>query len=121
LAQEEFDLWLAELAEKANIPVHEGVALLRNTGCLACHSLDGNKLVGPSFLNYWGTERVVLEGETERTVVADEEYTMKAIYDSNSQVVKGYARGLMQSYTNVLKEEDAAIIIDYLKELAGGK
>ncbi|MBE0673637.1 MAG: cytochrome c oxidase subunit II [Bacteroidales bacterium] len=121
MAQEEFDAWLAELAVKAAVPVPEGFTLLRNTGCLACHSLDGSKLVGPSFLNYWGTERVVVEGETEKSVTADEEYTMKSIYDPNSQVVKGYARGLMQSYTNVLSEEDAKKMIEYLKELASGK
>lgn len=121
LSQEEFDNWLGELATLAAIPVSEGVTLLRNTGCLACHSLDGSKLVGPSFLNYWGTERVVIEGDVEKTVTADEDYTLKSIYDPNAQVVKGYARGLMQSYTNVLSEEDAKKMAGYLKELAGGK
>lgn len=121
LSQEEFDLWLADLGEKSAVPVPEGFTLLRNTGCLACHSVDGSKLVGPSFKDYWGMERVVVEGNSEKTVVADEEYTLKSIWDPNSQVVKGYARGLMQSYTNVLKEEDALKMIAYLKELAGGK
>lgn len=121
LSQEEFDNWLGELATLAAIPVAEGVTLLRNTGCLACHSLDGSKLVGPSFLNYWGTERVIIEGDVEKTIIADEDYTIKAIYDPNAQVVKGYARGLMQSYTNVLSEEDAKKMAGYLKELAGGK
>ncbi len=119
--EEEFEEWLAELAVKAAVPIPEGFTLLRNTGCLACHSIDGSRLVGPSFLGYWGTERVIVEGNTERTVVADEEYTLKAIYDPNSQVVKGYARGLMQSYTGTLSEEDALIMIEYLKDLAGNK
>lgn len=121
LSQEEFDNWLGELALLADVPVSEGFTLLQNTGCLACHSIDGSKLVGPSFLNYWGTGRVVLEGDVEKTVIADEGYTLKSIYDPNSQVVKGYARGLMQSYTKVVSEEDAKKMTEYLKELAGGK
>jgi cytochrome c oxidase subunit 2 len=121
LSQEEFDNWLGELALLADVPVSEGFTLLRNTGCLACHSIDGSKLVGPSFLNYWGTRRFVLEGDVEKPVIADEEYTLKSIYDPNSQLVKGYARGLMQSYTNVISEEDAKKMTEYLKELTGGK
>jgi cytochrome c oxidase subunit 2 len=121
MAEDEFDSWLAELANQATIPVPEGFTLLRNTGCLACHSTDGSKLIGPSFLNYWGSERVVIEDATEKNVTANEDYTMNSIYDPNSQVVKGYSQGLMQSYTNVLSEEDAKKIVEYLKELAGGK
>lgn len=119
LSQEDFDIWLDQLAEAAAIPVPEGLTLLRNTGCLACHSVDGSKLVGPSFKGYWGSERVITEEGVERSVTADEAYTLKSIYDPNSQVVKGFSPGLMQSYTDVVSEEDALKMIEYLKELAG--
>jgi len=121
MAQEEFDTWLNELPLMADTPDSEGLALLRNTGCLACHSLDGSKIVGPSFLNSWGTDRVVVEDGVEKTVTSDEEYILNSIYDPNSQLVKGYSRGLMQSYTDVLKEDDAKLMIEYLKGLTSGK
>lgn len=119
MSQEDFDIWLDQLAEAAAIPVPEGLTLLRNTGCLACHSVDGSKLVGPSFKGYWGSERVITENGVEKSITADESYTLKAIYDPNSQVVKGFSPGLMQSYTDVVSEEDALKMIEYLKELAG--
>ncbi|MFN2380431.1 MAG: cytochrome c oxidase subunit II [Bacteroidales bacterium] len=119
MSQEDFDIWLDQLAEAAAIPVPEGLTLLRNTGCLACHSVDGSKLVGPSFKGYWGSERVITENGVEKSITADESYTLKSIYDPNSQVVKGFSPGLMQSYTDVVSEEDALKMIEYLKELAG--
>ncbi|MCA1758058.1 MAG: cytochrome c oxidase subunit II [Bacteroidales bacterium] len=119
MSQEDFDIWLDQLAEAAAIPVPEGLILLRNTGCLACHSVDGSKLVGPSFKGYWGSERVITENGVETSITADEAYTLKSIYDPNSQVVKGFSPGLMQSYTDVVSEEDALKMIEYLKELAG--
>jgi cytochrome c oxidase subunit 2 len=47
LSQEEFDSWLDNLEATGNIPDPEGLVLLKENGCLACHSLDGTKLVGP--------------------------------------------------------------------------
>lgn len=119
MSQEDFDIWLDQLAEAAAIPVPEGLTLLRNNGCLACHSVDGSKLVGPSFKGYWGGERVVTEDGVEKSITVDESYTLKSIYDPNSQIVKGFSPGLMQSYTDVVSEEDALKMIEYLKELAG--
>lgn len=119
MSQEDFDIWLDQLAVASAIPIPEGLTLLRNTGCLACHSVDGSRLVGPSFKGYWGSERVITEEGIEKSVTADEAYTLKSIYDPNSQVVKGFSPGLMQSYTDVVSEEDALKMIEYLKELAG--
>ena len=43
----------------------------------------------------------------------------RSIYDPDSEIVDGYSKGLMKSYSDLLKEEDIQIIIDYLKTLAG--
>lgn len=117
--QEEFDIWYEELATAAYIPESEGLKLLRNTGCLACHSLDGTKLVGPSFAGFYGSQRTVAAGNTERTVTADEAYIISSIYDPNDEIVVGYGRGLMQSYRELLTVENIAVITEYLKTLAG--
>jgi len=117
LEQEEFDLWYEELAAAAYVPEPEGLKLLRNTGCLACHSLDGSKLVGPSFAGLYGAQRSVTAGGTEKTVTADEAYIISSIYDPNDEIVVGYGRGLMQSYRELLTVENIAVMTEYLKTL----
>lgn len=115
--QEEFDAWYEELKTAFFIPEPEGLKLLRGTGCLACHSLDGAKLVGPSFAGLYGSQRTVNEGNTQKTVTADEEYITSSIYDPNLQIVEGFARNLMQSYRELLTEEQIAIMTEYLKTI----
>lgn len=115
--QEEFDAWYEELKTASFIPEPEGLKLLRGTGCLACHSLDGAKLVGPSFAGLYGSQRTVNEGNTQKTVTADEAYITSSIYDPNLQIVEGFARNLMQSYRELLTEEHIAIMTEYLKTI----
>ena len=47
----------------------------------------------------------------------DEEYIKRAILDPNSEIVKGYPKGLMQSYKSSLGDDDVLKIIEYLKSL----
>lgn len=115
--QEEYDRWIGELATASFIPEPEGLKLLRATGCLACHSLDGVKLVGPSFAGLYGSQRTVNEGNIQKTVTADEAYITSSIYDPNTEIVEGYARNLMQSYRELLTEEQIGIITEYLQTI----
>jgi len=114
----EYDTWFEELKKTGIQPDEPGLILLRNTGCLACHSIDGSKLVGPSFKGLYGSQRNIIAGNTERTVTADESYISKAIYDPDSEIVSGFNKGLMKSYTGTLPESDLSIIIGYLKTLS---
>jgi cytochrome c oxidase subunit 2 len=90
---------------------------MQNIGCFACHSLDGTKLVGPSFKGIWGAQHTVETGRETRTVTVDEEYITKSIYDPNADIVEGYGKGLMLSYEGQLSEDDIGNIIEYLKTL----
>jgi cytochrome c oxidase subunit 2 len=119
LEQEAYDVWFSEFKNTVREPEPDGYLLLRNTGCIACHSLDGTKLVGPSFKNLFGEERIVISGTGQKSVTANEEYILNSIYEPDSELVAGYGKGLMQSYKGVIKESDIQIIIDYLKTLAG--
>ena len=120
VGQEEYDRWLAELKTASLIPEPEGLVLLRNTGCLACHSLDGTKLVGPSFKGLYGEQRIVVSGNAEKSVIADEAYIVNAIYNPDEEIVAGYPKGLMKSYKSILLVSDISIISDYLKTLNEG-
>jgi len=114
-----YEEWFAEAKTASIVPVHEGFTLLQATGCLACHSVEGKKLVGPAFNNFFGSERRIIENGETLTITADEEYLKKSVYEPDVQIVEGYSKGLMKSYTDLLKDEDLAIISDYLKTLAG--
>lgn len=109
--------WLANLEATGNIPDPEGLVLLKNTGCLACHSQDGSRLVGPSFKSLFDAEKTVITDGEERVIVAGEDYIKLSITDPEADIVKGYAKGLMQSYTDVVSEEDIAKMIDYIKTI----
>jgi len=119
LKQEDYDLWFAEYKQTARVPEPDGYLLLRNTGCIACHSIDGSRLVGPSFKKLFGTERTVITAAGQKTIMADEKYIANSIYNPDDEIVTGYNKGLMQSYKNTIKEADIQIITDYLKSLAG--
>jgi cytochrome c oxidase subunit 2 len=117
--QEEFDKWLEELKTASFIPDPQGLVLLRGTGCLACHSLDGTKLVGPSFKGFYGSQINVTSGNTQKTVTADEAYIINSIYSPDEEIAEGYSKGLMQSYRGLLTESDINIITEYLRTLNG--
>ncbi|PJF33830.1 MAG: cytochrome c oxidase subunit II, partial [Phototrophicales bacterium] len=91
--EQEYNTWLSTVS--ADPP---GLAVLKKNACLSCHSLDGSRIVGPSFLAIWGkTETVITNGE-ERQVVVDAEYIAHSIKEPNADVVKGFNPGLMISY-----------------------
>jgi cytochrome c oxidase subunit II len=121
MEQADYDKWFNENKAQAVAPEPDGYLLLRNTGCIACHSVDGTKLVGPSFKGIFGKERVVTEGTNQVTVKADEKYIRNSIYDPDLQVVSGYPKGIMKSYKELLKEEDIKTITEYMKSLSEEK
>jgi cytochrome c oxidase subunit II len=119
--QNEYDKWFEELKKTGNKPDDPGLILLRNTGCLACHSVDGSKLVGPSFKGLFGSQKKVMEGNAEKTVTADDSYINRSVYTPDSEIVSGFNKGLMKSYKGTLSESDLAIIITYIKTLSEQK
>ena len=96
---------------------HPGLALLKQNACLTCHSQDGSKIIGPSFKGVFGKTEIVGTNRVERSIVIDEEYIARSIKDPNSDIVKGYMKGLMVSYENVLNDEQIGHITDYIKTL----
>ena len=117
----EFDKWLADLKVSGTGQEHPGLAIIKANACTTCHSLDGTKIIGPSLKGIYGTKRIVITNNSEREVVADEEYIKRSILDPNADIVKGFNKGLMQSYKDVLKSEDIDKIVDYFKTAGGQK
>jgi len=113
--ENEYQKWYDKKDEPSDYP---GLALMKNNACMSCHSVDGTRLVGPSFLGIWGRkEMVVLENGVEKEIGVNEDYLLRSLNEPNAEVVKTYSKGMMQSYKDVFTEEEKAQIIDYLKSL----
>jgi cytochrome c oxidase subunit 2 len=122
LSKDKFTSWYGDTTSVVKVaegsaPGSQGLAIMKAQGCLACHSTDGSKIVGPSYLNLFGKQQIVIRDGKEVPVTVNEEYIKKAISDPNSEIVKGYPRGLMQSYKGRLSDSDVSKIIEYLKTL----
>ncbi len=115
VSQEEFDAWLASQSEVLGNPVARGEKWSKEAGCLACHSVDGTALVGPSWLGVFGKEETMTNGAT---VTIDENYLLKSILEPNSQVVQGYPANVMPAdYGDRLTLEQIQDIIEFIKSL----
>ena len=113
-----FKMWLDSLPATGIIPDSEGLTLLKNTGCVACHSLDGVKLVGPSFKGAYGSKHAVITNGQEVNMEVTDAYIITSLIDPNRDIVKGFNKGLMQSYRDKLTDAQIVQMIEYLKTLA---
>jgi len=88
--------------------------------CSACHSLDGRKLVGPSFLEMVGAERKVHDTETGETRITkvDTSYLRQSIIEPNALVVDGYAKDLMPPVGAYLTDSQMGELISYIKKVS---
>ena len=122
LSKEKFTAWYGDTTSIAKAgagagPGEQGLTIMKFQGCMACHSTDGTKIVGPTYLNLFGKQEVVNRNGAEATITVDEEYIKRSIFDPNADIVKGYPKGLMQSYKGKISDADIAKIIEYLKSL----
>jgi cytochrome c oxidase subunit 2 len=95
----------------------DGADLFKTKGCVACHSLDGSKKIGPSLKGiYQSTQKVVTDGRT-REVTADEAYLRNSIENPSADVVEGFRPGLMPPFGKMLTTDEVEALVKYLKEI----
>jgi len=112
----QYEKWIEALPVKSDVK-NLGVKILEKNGCLACHSVDGSKLVGPSFKGFYGSTIDVVTNGKNRKVTADDMYVRTSIVDPDKDIVTGFQGGLMQPYKNVVTDKDIQEIIEYFKTL----
>jgi cytochrome c oxidase subunit 2 len=114
--EEEFKKWYEAKGEEAKVsraaPI--GSQLFVERGCKACHSIDGSPLVGPTMKGLFGKNVVVIEGEKERTVAADEAYLQRSILDPNADIVKGYPPVMPKQQ---FSDEEVKALTSYIRDL----
>lgn len=122
VSEAEYQRWVNdrsdELIKKSMSPAKLGGKLYYEKGCNACHSLNGSKIVGPSFLKLYGKEREFKDGSK---VEADENYIKTSILYPQQQIVKGYELVAMPSYKGQLTDEEIGGLIAYIRTLDGSQ
>lgn len=116
VSEEAYLQWFADVQKVEETAKPIGLQVMEKNGCFACHSSDGSKLVGPSFKGLAG-ERTIVTADGEKQQVADDEYIKRAIYEPNTDVVKGFNKGLMISYKDKITDAEMTEVIKYLKQL----
>jgi len=95
------------------VSASRGEQLITANACNACHSVDGSRLVGPSFQGLYGAERNFADGSS---TTADDEYITESIVQPDANIVEGYDN-VMASYS-YLSDGEIQSIIEYLKTLS---
>jgi mono/diheme cytochrome c family protein len=109
LQQPENPVELSALAE-------QGKELYRSKGCVGCHTVNGEKITGPTWQGlYMKSRDVNLEDNTTISVLADEAYLREAFANPGAQIVDGYPN-LMPAYD--LPDEEIQALIEYIKSLS---
>ncbi len=126
---EKFDAWMTEARrspvvaaaqdtpDAAASPIatlaQQGRTLAVEYGCVKCHSVDGTRHIGPSWLDLY-LRKEPLEGGG--TVVADEGYLTESMMDPRAKVVKGFDP-VMPTFQGRIPGPEVAAIVEFIKTL----
>jgi cytochrome c oxidase subunit II len=122
MPQDQFNAWYSAAPPKldssaAAVPGAAGKLIIQSKACIACHTFDGTKLVGPSFKGIYGHKVLVETDGKEHEITVNDEYIKRSILDPSADVVKGFQKGQMVSYKGQLSDDEINKIIEYLKTL----
>jgi cytochrome c oxidase subunit 2 len=90
--QADFDAWVAKESGLPEDPVLRGEKWASQFGCASCHSVDGTKIVGPSWKDMCDGQETLADGST---VTVDEAYIIESILKPNAKIVQGFPAGVM--------------------------
>jgi cytochrome c oxidase subunit 2 len=96
---------------RGNENISSATQLIQAKGCMACHSIDGSKMLGPTWQGLYGQSRTLNSGQT---VMVDEDYLRESIFQPNAKIVAGYPAVMPPP---VLNQQEAQAIIDLIKTL----
>jgi len=91
-----------------------GLQVMRAKGCLACHSVDGKPMVGPTLKGHFGQKvDILVAGKAVRETVT-EGHLRTAILKPRDEILKGYPPAMP---TVALTAGELTTVVAYLKTL----
>jgi cytochrome c oxidase subunit 2 len=115
VAPGDFDAWITESqGQIPEDPVERGELWATQYGCVACHSVDGTVIVGPSWKGVCGSEETLEDGTT---VTVDEEYLFESIRNPGAKIVEGFPDVMLPSYSEEMTDEQIEDVITYICSL----
>jgi cytochrome c oxidase subunit 2 len=114
LSPEDYARWRGTRGTGDLASLGREVAMRR--GCAACHTLDGQRHIGPTWSGLYGSERVLADG---RRIVADDAYLTRSMMDPLADVVAGYPQ-VMPTYRGQLSAAEAGALVELIKSLRAG-
>ncbi len=111
-----FEAWMQKVSDIfANRTMAEvGELLYSIKGCKACHSLDGSKLVGPSFKELYGHEFDTREGVR---ITVDDAYVRESILTPNVSVIAGF-EPVMTPYAGQITDKEIEAVTAWLMTMS---
>jgi cytochrome c oxidase subunit 2 len=110
-----YEKWLG--GDDAVDMIARGKAVAVKNGCLSCHTLDGQRHIGPTWLHLYDSNVPLSDG---RTVVADEAYLTRSMMEPLADVVAGYTP-VMPTYRHVLSAEEVGALVELIRSLQHGQ
>jgi cytochrome c oxidase subunit II len=114
ISETDFEAWIDANSQVSDDPVERGQQFAQQSGCFACHSVDGSPMLGPTWLGIFGTEREMQDGTV---VVADEQYLFDSIRHPGDMVVAGFANVMPPNIADNLTDEQVTDIILFIESL----
>ena len=93
-------------------PVAAGKTVAERNACAACHSIDGTKNVGPTWLGLYGSTESMTDGSS---LVVDDAYIAESIRNPSLKIVAGYDNA-MTPY-DFLSDDEINALIAYIKTI----
>ena len=113
----DFQEWLIEATKRADNapPSVRGRRLYQTMGCIQCHSIDGSKIVGPTWKDMFGGMQPMSDGTQ---VLADEAYVKESIRVPAAKIHAGYPNAMPPFPEAALGERDVDSIIAFMKSIS---
>lgn len=113
VSNEEFEKWLGSDGDAAGGSLADrGRALYVAKACVGCHSLDGTRVVGPSFKGLYNSMQEI---EGMAPVKADDDYIRESILYPSAKITKGYPDHVMPVFAGQLADDDIKSLIEFIK------
>lgn len=92
--------------------VEGGKYVAERNACGACHSIDGTKNIGPTWLGLFGRTEAMTAGGS---IVVDDAYIAESIRNPALKIVAGY-ENVMTPY-DFLSDDEINALVEYIKTI----